>query len=434
MADNGFKLGQRLLREGWISREQLRQALKHRSRFHWRIGSSLLEMGAISEDRLVEALAKHLGVPAAKVEDLRSIPDEILELVPARVAQRCQAVPFKVSGRELHVAMLDVHNLGFQDEIAFGSGKRVVPHIANEARIFEALERYYGQECPTIFTRLLDRLNRTRYMWADRRAEAGKAPVEEPSLWDLPPDELFRQPELGEPPPPAATREIPAVEAGGGAAAQGRPAATASEAAAPPASRPRAKPTSIPLSAEERARLLSEVVDEPRRAGGRRASEAALEAEQRLVQPTSRDQVGETMLDLVAPDFRRVALFKVRRGRIEGWMHRGDGWIEERFYAFQLSLDEPSAFLNLAHDARFYIGPLTPSASHRKLAECWGGELPRNCLLLPVRLRDRLVTVLFADPGTRGAAAIQLERLQKLAGLAAQGLEHCIRMSKLSRS
>src|SRR4029079_2834287 len=82
-----------------------------------------------------------------------------------KIARRLRAVPFRVEGGRLDVALMDPRNLAAQDEIAFASGKRVKVCVAAEIRILEALDKYYGEECPSRFGMVLDRLNRARFLW-----------------------------------------------------------------------------------------------------------------------------------------------------------------------------------------------------------------------------------------------------------------------------
>ncbi|HEV7515265.1 MAG TPA: hypothetical protein VGR07_03095, partial [Thermoanaerobaculia bacterium] len=132
------KLGQLLVARGWITVQQLTRALKNQNVVGGRLGTCLLEMDALTEDLLQKGLAEQLGVPAARVEDLRGIPEEVQGLLPVKLARRCRAIPFRAMGGRLDVAMLDARNLASQDEIAFATGKRVRVHIGNEIRIFEA--------------------------------------------------------------------------------------------------------------------------------------------------------------------------------------------------------------------------------------------------------------------------------------------------------
>lgn len=154
------RLGQLLLDFGWIEGSQLREALQTQKVVGGRIGSCLLEAGAIDEPMLLKALAHQRGVPAARTFDLKNVPEEVTSLLAPRVAIRCLAVPFRMLGTDLYVAMLDVDNLDLHDEIAFATGKQVRVHIANEVRIFTALHRYYGRKLSERFEQLETRLDR----------------------------------------------------------------------------------------------------------------------------------------------------------------------------------------------------------------------------------------------------------------------------------
>ena len=88
-------IGQLLLERGWISAEQLSAALERQSQLGGRLGTALLEIGALSEDRLLKTLAKQSGFPPADIADLRDIPQSVLDLLPAKVAIRHQAIPFR---------------------------------------------------------------------------------------------------------------------------------------------------------------------------------------------------------------------------------------------------------------------------------------------------------------------------------------------------
>ena len=177
------KLGQLLVEGGHITGEQLIRAIQSQRVVGGRIGTCLLEMDVLTEDELLDALSHQLSVPAAHIDELRTISDQILKMIPSKVASRWQAIPFFVDETDIRVATLNVKNLACLDEIEFCTNKRVHPHIANEVRIFEALEKYYSIECPRRYGHLLDRLNRSRYMW-DESAKillgAGEAEWAEP--------------------------------------------------------------------------------------------------------------------------------------------------------------------------------------------------------------------------------------------------------------
>jgi hypothetical protein len=414
------KLGQILVARGWISVQQLTRALKSQNAAGGRLGTCLLEMDALGEDLLLKGLAEQLGVPAVAVEDLRGVPEEVLHLIPERLARRLRAVPFRLEIGRLDVAVADPRNLSAQDEIAFASGKRVKVYVANEIRLFEALERYYGEECPSRLGVVLDRLNRARFLW-DRAAAEDPEPRGE-----MPPGSPFLTPPKIRLPPPLPDLASPAPAAAPAKPAPQSAVSPSSPLAAAPAPAPR--PMSVALTPEERAELGAPHV-EPAAADRLAPAPADLdEVEEALAETTNLDEVGEILLAFLARDHRRAALFQVIRDRVQGWKARGAGMDGEALAAFSTGFDQPSLFLNLRQGSGLYLGPLPPMPAHRQLARTWGGDLPRDCVMLPVRIKDRLVVVIYADGGTRGP--VELPQIQRLMSLATAAVERCILQHK----
>ncbi len=402
------KLGQLLVERGWITGEQLIRAIQSQRVVGGRLGTCLLEMDVLTEDHLLDALADQLHVRAARIEQLRGISEEILGLVPARVARHCQAVPFFASANDVRVATLNVNNLAFLDELSFCVNRRVQPHIANEVRIFEALEKYYGLECPRRYGHLLDRLNRSRYMWDESAKILLGASFESESGWAAPLDDrqLISAPaaraiqDLGQAPQAGAPVQLP------------EPALAPFDPLAPP-QLPPLSPVGPPGPDQE---LSLEDVD------------------QLLASQTNLQVVGEVILRYLAQSFSRAALFKARKGSLYGWMCRGESLDTEQLVSLEIQLSEPSAFLNLAQGAAYFRGPLAPMPLHRKLAGCWGGQLPRECMMIPIRIRERLVSVLYGDRGAQPLGVLDLEQLQRLAHKASMALELCILRKKIQSS
>ena len=66
-------------------------------------------------------------------------------------------------------------DLAAQDEISFVVGKRIRWYVALELRLIEALEKHHGEECPARLAKLLDKMNRSRFLWARESAAGGRA-------------------------------------------------------------------------------------------------------------------------------------------------------------------------------------------------------------------------------------------------------------------
>jgi hypothetical protein len=396
------KLGQLLLERGWVTRGVLDRALAAQAALGGRLGTCLLDSGAVNEEQLLELLALQHRVEPADLDDLRGVPEEIYGLIPERLALRHQAVPIRRLGNRLEVAMVDPENLVGRDEISFAASKRVVARVALEVRLSEALERYYGAHSSARMTRLLDRLNRSRYLWAEPEERIANRPPAG--------DALFPEaPPLTEPELPEIDLDLP----------------LRSETPAPGPDAPR-RPISGPAISREA---------EPARAGSGAALPAAADtAEERLAAATDRDQVGRELLATLRGSVERAALFAARSDAIHGWMGTGRGLDTERLAAFRVPFDQPSVFLNLRQGSSLHLGPLPPMPAHRELARCWHDEPAGSCFLLPVSIRGHLAAVLYGDRAGRSLGGLDLAALRKLGDAAADALERCIVLKRQSQA
>lgn len=450
-------LPQILLGRDWASRRSLRQALEHRRDLGGSLEVCLLETGSVSEERLLRALSELHGVPWAEVEALREAPAEVAALLGPRLAGRVRAVPFHLAGTAVHVAMEDPGDLAAQDEVAFACGKRIHVHVSHEGRIAEALDRFYGIEPSSRMAALVDKLNRSRYLWGDQddgERRAGREADEGPELFESaggldvpelpdPASDLFPEPVASGRGKPAAESPGPPGEPTSGVSAEetGR----RQELQRPQTRVRKPAPRSIQLSPEERRKLYGgrarreaaaetpAAGGEPEApgAGGEMPSEPFAAAFQRLETARDRDRAGDALLDLLASQFRRFALLVLRGDRIEGWRGRGEGVRRDELRELSIPLDRPSVFLNLRQGSPFHLGPLPPFPAHQPLGRALGG-MPEECLAVPVRLRGRLVLVLYGDRVDEALAGVPVHRFQELAERAGAAMERAILLKKQS--
>ena len=81
-------LGQRLLRAGYISEEDLEKALAFQKEFGGRLGAVLVRIGAVAEEKLLEVLSTQLGLALVKKGQ---IPLDVNSFLG--VAERCHLAP-----------------------------------------------------------------------------------------------------------------------------------------------------------------------------------------------------------------------------------------------------------------------------------------------------------------------------------------------------
>lgn len=153
------RLGSLLTELGWITSEQLEHALQMQELLGGRLGTNLLDLGAISEQRLQTMLAHQLGIPAARARDLRAIPHEVHGLLPGRLAEDWKAVPFRMLGRELHVALMGVDDVEVLHRLALATSKEIRPFVVNEARLLCSLDDHFQLGAPPRIRALTARLD-----------------------------------------------------------------------------------------------------------------------------------------------------------------------------------------------------------------------------------------------------------------------------------
>lgn len=137
------KLGELLVAANLITPEQLKQALELQRREGGRIGSKLVKLGFVTEDKIVSFLSKQYGVPAINLSEYKIDPN-IIKLIPKDLAQKHLIIPVTRVGPNLTIAMADPTNVFAIDDVKFITGYNVEVVVASESAIIEAISRYYG--------------------------------------------------------------------------------------------------------------------------------------------------------------------------------------------------------------------------------------------------------------------------------------------------
>lgn len=138
------KLGQLLVSNNLITEEQLNKALELQQKEGGRVGSNLIKLGFLTEDALVGFLSKQYGVPAVNLSS-QEIDPSVIKFIPYDVANKYQIFPLSKTGASLTVAMTDPSNVFALDDVKFMTGYDVLPVVASESSIKEAIARHYEQ-------------------------------------------------------------------------------------------------------------------------------------------------------------------------------------------------------------------------------------------------------------------------------------------------
>jgi len=138
------RLGDILLKQNAVSREDLENAIESQVLYGGRLGTNLLEMGVVDIAALAKCLSLQYQVPTVDAATTRNISSDVVALMPIKIAQKRQAVPVKLEGRSLYVVFADPSNFEAVDEVSFTTGKNIIPLVAPEVVVFVLLERLYN--------------------------------------------------------------------------------------------------------------------------------------------------------------------------------------------------------------------------------------------------------------------------------------------------
>ena len=148
------RLGDLLVREGLITREQLEKALQEQKQNGTRVGHNLVKLGFIAETELTKMLARQFKMPAVDLSRFEVDP-RIAKLIPSDLAIKHLVLPLKRDGRTLTVAMADPTNLGVLEDLKFITRYDIFPVIGGEFTLKSAIDKLYETTSDTQVADLL---------------------------------------------------------------------------------------------------------------------------------------------------------------------------------------------------------------------------------------------------------------------------------------
>ncbi|MBX3405137.1 MAG: Flp pilus assembly complex ATPase component TadA [Phycisphaeraceae bacterium] len=140
-----LRVGEALVEQGVITREQLDKALADQRSSSRMLGEMLVDQGVISNGALVRALAATMGVKGCQLRH-GLIDPALVKLIGEDEAARLKIIPmFKVHDT-LTVAMAEPQSLPTIDRLRQLTGLRIQPVLAIESNILEYVKKYSGEE------------------------------------------------------------------------------------------------------------------------------------------------------------------------------------------------------------------------------------------------------------------------------------------------
>ena len=137
------RIGEVLLSRGKLTREQLRGALELAKNDHRRLGEILLSRNLVSGEDLAQAVAEATGFEYVSLSE-GSVDPEALNLLGEKVLRKHGALPLRVEGGRLVLAMSDPTDVLALDDLKTLAGYPIRPVVAAEESIRNLQERVFG--------------------------------------------------------------------------------------------------------------------------------------------------------------------------------------------------------------------------------------------------------------------------------------------------
>ncbi len=137
-----IRLGDLLVQQKLISSEQLQFVLEQQKRSGRKLGRVLVDNGFISEDQISEALAKQLNIPYINLKYYN--PNlEVVRRLPENQARRFRALALEERNGAILIGMTDPTDLFAFDEIARILKRDIDLAVVTEGQLLETIDRVY---------------------------------------------------------------------------------------------------------------------------------------------------------------------------------------------------------------------------------------------------------------------------------------------------
>jgi hypothetical protein len=349
-----------LVSEGVVHPDTVVEVFEAQALYGGSFDTNLLELGVIDERHLLPYLERAHGI-GNRVDVLAEPAVEALHRVPREQAEQARICPFRLTGRTLDVVCSDPADARALEEIARVSGARVEVSVAIEARVALHLYRGYGTPMPNRLVSVLKGRTWPKPIVSGRRR---------------PPPGRAEAPRGAPPPSPG-----PEIDLGASPLVSTAP-----------------NTSLLPVAPDES--VTEQVLRlDPAELQPPLSSPPVTESElqDRLAELAERDQIPPLILGylLTVP---RVVLLRVRKTECAGWDASGEA--HDAIQSMTFSLETPSIFATIANDVSPFEGSLPQGPIELGFINALGGgRWPEHIVLVPIRVKGRVVAMIYAELG-----------------------------------
>ena len=142
------RLGDVLVQKQVISPEDLQKALKEQKNRGTKLGETLMSMGLVSEQQMVEVLTEMLHIDYVELRNIK-LDKEAVYLINETIAKQYNLIPIgfdKNNPNILMVAMSDPMDFIAMDDISIITNRRIQPVLSTSSQIAYEIDRYFGRQ------------------------------------------------------------------------------------------------------------------------------------------------------------------------------------------------------------------------------------------------------------------------------------------------
>lgn len=143
---NKIRLGDCLLQKGMINEEQLSQALIKQKETGSKLGETIVDMGFVSENDMIDVLVEQLGIEYVDVRKIK-IDESAAKLLKEDFLRKNSLIPIgydPLLPNVLRVAMADPMDIIIIDDISIITNMQVDPVLSTKAQINMVIDKMFG--------------------------------------------------------------------------------------------------------------------------------------------------------------------------------------------------------------------------------------------------------------------------------------------------
>ncbi|WP_341936514.1 GspE/PulE family protein [Marinimicrobium sp. C2-29] len=179
-ASKRIRIGDLLVSQQMITDQQLSHALEEQKLSGRKLGNTLVDLGYVDENALLNLLSDQLNIPFVELKQYR-FDQELIRQLPETSARRYRVIPLREDEDGLLLGMADPTDIFCLDELERQLKKNIKPAVVREAELLDVLDIAYSQasQIASLAEELDEELESTAIDLTDFAAEAtdSDAPV-----------------------------------------------------------------------------------------------------------------------------------------------------------------------------------------------------------------------------------------------------------------